>query len=326
MPVLVPFTMGPEELARLRERVRGLPDISQDAALAVQLAALGMRAEIGTENCQLTRFVFDARTGQPVPEGSLRSELVRYGHALGIRIWAEGTSSLDVRLSGLRELLHPAFSFAPGGELPQLVIFPESVARILALRGVEIAIVRDWALNTVFGGFAHDYYVTNFWELENNDTLRYARMVERRQLVFLGTHDLVAHVAGVRADAWDSLARDGRRTREVLTRYFGGIERPTIASLVMPYAAGVVLDDLAQPPVYGDPRRRVALAEILAAIERSPIDPRIPRVLTRFPDAYRHFIELSRGEAREPTNAATLRASLSRMEDEIRRASFVPAA
>ncbi len=305
MSGLLPFDLSPEETQSLRGRLMRLPEVilfSDELQLASLVAALGMRREFGTLNDEMARFVFDAVTGKPIPYPELRSELVRLprpkpnGDVIGVRVWAPGHPSLELRFRGIRELLHPRFSFREDGTLYQCVFFPESIARILALQDTELVLVRPWAMNTIFGGFdpAKNYYQTNFWELENNDALRFARLLTRRQVPFLGTHDLVAHIAGVRAGAWKNLAQKATEVHDTLAEYLHKIKVPTISSLVIPYTIGVLLDDLAQPPNYDAPGRHLVINEGLRVLRERAIDPGQTRMLLKFPLAYEKTIRLAR--------------------------------
>src|SRR6185312_15213328 len=109
-------------------------------------------------------------------------------------------------------------------------------------------IVPQWGLNTIFGGFdgSLHYYQTNLWELDNNDTLRFARLLHKRLIPILGTHDLTAHISGVRHEEVQKLALLGERIADSIERYFDGIraQARTRASLIIPYLVGVLLDDL----------------------------------------------------------------------------------
>lgn len=287
---------GYESLRSLLARQADTVTFAAEPGLASLVACLGIQREVGTINDEMARFVFDADTGLPIAPERLSAELVRYRGAFGVRIRARDCASLDLRFHGIRALLNPRFSFSADGRIRQFVIFPESVARIAQSQGVELVLVRPWALNTIFGGFdpSGHYYQTNFWELENNDSLRFARLIQNRTLPFLGTHDLVAHVAGVQDMAWPSLAAVAKRVGDTLEDYFGEIRVPTIASLVIPYTTGVVLDDLAQPPNYGAAGRLILIDELLRSIQARSVDPERPLKLLRFPSAYEKLIRLGR--------------------------------
>ncbi len=293
------FVVPPEEKASLRRRVaryeREIP-FSLDPELAVIVASLGIQQEVGTQNDEMARFVFDADTGTAVPRESLKAELIRYGGTHGVRIRAEGHVRLDFRFPGIQSLLHPGLSRAADGTLEALVVFPSIVAAFLRGQGVEPVIVVPWALNTIFGGFhpSDGFYQTNMWELLNVDAIRYASLVEKRQLAFLGTHDLVAHAAGTRGEAWDELSKLGTRVRETLEAYIAGVSSPNVSSLILPYVSGIMLDDLAQPPCYGAESRLIVLEEVLKAIDGATLPPAAPLQLLKFPELYARLIDLAR--------------------------------
>jgi len=182
--------MTPEDIEVLRRTLVRQPEIvsfKDELKLASLVASLGIQREAGTLNDEMARFVFDAETGEIIPYHHIRSELVQYNGAVGVRIWAEGHERIDLRFRGIQPLLHPRFSYREDGSIYQCVFFPESIAKILALQGAELVLVREWGMNTIFGGFDPEkhYYQTNFWELENNDTLRFAKLVESRKIPFL---------------------------------------------------------------------------------------------------------------------------------------------
>ena len=299
MTGLAAHTMTPEDVAVLRGKLlRGPEFISykDDPELASLVTSLGICREVGTMNDEMARYAFDGETGEPIDRKQLRAELVRYKTFFGVRIWAEGHETLDLRFRGLRTLLNPRFSYDEKGRLVQCVFFPESIAKILALEDADLGLVRLWGMNTIFGGFdpAKHYYQTNLWELENNDTLRFSKLLTERKIPFLGTHDLVAHVSGVKAHAWPNLTRKAAEVHGALEDYFAGIKVPTIASLVIPYTVGVLLDDLAQPPNYDAVSRHLVIDACLEAIGQGAIKPGEPRLLINFPSSYERAIRLAR--------------------------------
>ena len=288
-----------EDVEILRERVglsASVLRFEDDPKFCARVASLGIHLEVGTINDQLADFLYDLDTGLPLSRASLRSEIVEYRGFVGVRIYSMGTHRIDLRLKGGRELLHPTFSFHPDGSIRELIFFPESIAKIVRLQGVELVLVREWALNTIFGGFdrSRRFYETNAWELVHNDTLRYSGLLRDRRIALLGTHDLTAHVAGLERDAVDELQVRGEETHRKLRTYYGAVKKPSVYSLVLPYAAGVLLDDLAQVGNYGAESRRIVFSEIMELIERRATDPKDDRLLAKFPSAYESLIALAR--------------------------------
>ncbi len=312
---LTAYEMTPKDVRVLRGKLARGPEIlsfRHEPELAALVASLGICREVGTINDEMARFVFDGETGELVNRKKIKAQLVRYHGTVGVKLWAEGYPSLELRFRGLQALLHPRFSFDSHGRLFQCVFFPQSIARILEHDEAELVLVRPWGMNTIFGGFdpSKHYYQTNMWELENNDTLRFADLLAHRKIPFLGTHDLVAHIAGVKASAWPTLTLAAAQVHEALENYFRSIKVPTIASLVLPYTVGVLLDDLAQPPNYDSVGRHIVIQACLDAIADEAIDPGEPRLLTRFPQSYERAITLAResdGEAVKRQARGTVR-------------------
>jgi hypothetical protein len=200
-----------------------------------------------------------------------------------------------------------------------LVLFPEIIAEITRREGVEPVLVKTWGENSIFGGFnpSQGYYQTNFWELENNDTLLFSHLLKNNQLAFLGTHDLVAHLAGLRAERWPALKVQANRAHSAIRTYFHSAEKPSIASLIVPYTLGVVLDDLAQPPSYDSPSHLAVLDSLLQALLTTAIDPSLKTLLTEFPPQFEKLIALSRlkGSEKQPLNIdATLKDMVSAIQ------------
>jgi hypothetical protein len=320
-----------EDKQRLRRAFSSLEEVTpflKSLALAGQIASLGILREIGTVNDELARFIFDFRRQTVIERNSLKADLVRWKGFTGVRIWSEQSDRLELRARGLRDLLHPDFSYDENNNLYQLVIFPEIVARIAALEGIELVLVKSWGMNSIFGGFdpAKEYYQTNFWELENNDALVFSNLVRQGQLALLGTHDLIAHIAGLDAEKWPLLREQAQRVHEGISRYFKKTKRPSIASLILPYTVGVILDDLAQPPTYGSSGHALFLEILLEHLERQSVPADLPTVLTKFPKQFEKIIECSRREvigddaaARQSESAALV----GQLVHEIQQASWL---
>jgi hypothetical protein len=327
MDILHKWIPSEDELQELRVWCDGTTEVVPfhlAPHTAAKIAALGMSREVGTQNDEMARFLFDRRTGDVVRRQSLHAELVTLGSAVGVRIWSEDSDDLEIRFRGVIEYINPKHSYGDDGRLKQIVVFPEAVAKILNMQQVTPVIVRPWARNTIFGGFdpATDYYQTNMWELSNNDTIRFSALVANRQVPFLGSHDFIAHIAGTDGERWPTLQRRGEMVHELLTRYFKGVDKPDVTSLVLPYVAGVLLDDLAQPSSYDDETRIVPLELVCEAIESMEIDPKSKHVLTKFPANFERLIDLARFQ-----NADVVRQRakefVAKLATELRQTSLV---
>jgi hypothetical protein len=293
--------ISPEDKEVLRKEFSKTPEIvplSSNPKFFSKIVSLGIHQEVGTIHDEFSTFLFDARSGKKIPREALRSEMIEYQGYTGIRIWADGYESLDPRVQGMRTLMHPIFSYDARGEIHQCVFFPEVIIKVAALEGAELVSVRPWGINTVFGGFnpTRSYYEGNMWEFINLDALRYSRLLEKRQIVFWGTHDLVSHIAGVRKDAWPELEARGRTARILFEDYFKGTGRPVPFSLVLPYALGMLLDDLAQPMNYQSESRQHVVELLMNAIKTRRIKPDSKRYLLKYPPSVERLIALARAD------------------------------
>jgi hypothetical protein len=324
MGALKSITFPAGTLEGLRREIALLEEVTPFSAcptLAERVASIGIAREVGTINDELARFIFDSESGEPVATASLFAEFVEWNGNVGVKIQSRQSSRLELRARGFTEVTHPSFSYNEDGTIHSLLLFPGLIAKIAALEGVELVLVKSWALNSIFGGFdpSKAYYQTNFWELENNDSLLFANLVRNGRLALLGTHDLIAHVAGVRREAWQSLQVSAERVYGSIRRYFARTASPSVASLVLPYTIGVVLDDLAQPPTYGSRSHLLALELLLAELDQNAIPPHLPTVLTKFPPQFAKIIEASRDSDVSPQ---AMKELVTAMVAEIQKASL----
>lgn len=289
-------------IERLRGEFQKLPCVATfetHPKLAAEIASLGIHREVGGPNNELARFIFDVPSGKRVESTSLKSQIIRWKDFAGIRIWSTQSTQLEIRTPGFKDLLHPAFSYNADGTIKELVIFPEIISKIIKTQGVEAVIVKRWANNTIFGGFdsSKGYYQTNFWELENNDTLLFADLTRNSQVAFLGTHDLIAHICGIKKESWTLLKQQATRVYTGIKNYFESTEKPSIAAMILPYTLGVILDDLAQPPTYGSTSHEAFLDVLLNRLEQRDIPPNLKTVITEFPASFENIITGSRDQS-----------------------------
>lgn len=316
-----------EEIALLRRRFDKLDEVTSfgaDTALASRVASYGIFREVGTVNDELARFIFDVETAAPVRLESLKAELVEWNGLFGLRIFSTDTQRLELRTKGFYEVVHPQLSKNKEGSLQSLFIFPEIINKIAQTEGVELVLMKSWGINSIFGGFdpSKGYYQTNFWEIENNDALKFSDLIRQGKVAFMGTHDLVAHVAGVNRNHWPLLKRNAERVYEAISSYFKSVAKPSISALILPYTIGVVLDDLAQPPSYSSKNHIAVLDELLLKISMNEIPANLPTLLTQFPDSFQKIIDLSRTPNIEQ-KPAEIKSTVDRLIQEIRSSSLV---
>lgn len=296
-PKIIRFSS--EEIALLRRRFEKLAEITSfeaDIKLASRIASYGIFREIGTVNDELARFIFDAETAKPVRLESLKAELVEWNGLFGLRVSSTDSRRLELRTKGFYEVVHPDLSKNEDESLHSLSIFPEVINKIAQSEGVELVLVKSWGTNSIFGGFdpSKGYYQTNFWEIENNDALKFSDLVRQGKVAFMGTHDLVAHIAGIDRRHWPLLKTNAERVYQAIYSYFKTASKPSISALILPYTIGVVLDDLAQPPSYSSKNHIAVLDELLQKISKNEIPANLPTLLTQFPSSFQKIIDLSR--------------------------------
>lgn len=316
-----------EEIALLRRRFEKLDEVTAfeaDVELASRITSYGIFREIGTVNDELARFIFDVESSKPVRLESLKAELAEWNGLFGLRVFSTDSRRLELRTKGFYEVVHPHLSKNEDGSLHSLYIFPEIVNKIANGEGVELVLVKSWGANSIFGGFdpSKGYYQTNFWEIENNDALKFADLVRQGKVAFMGTHDLVAHVAGIDRNHWSLLKRNAERAYEAIYSYFKSTPKPSISALILPYTIGVVLDDLAQPPSYSSKNHIAVLDELLRKISRSEIPANLPTLLTQFPESFEKIIDLSRTPNIEQ-NPTEIKTAINDLVREILNASLV---
>ena len=293
------YSFSANEMKALQKKFNSLSEVtsfSSDAQFASQIASYGILREIGSVNDELAQFIFDARNGSAVRLTSLKAEIIKWDHLFGLRIWSTDTQNLDLRTPGFYEVVHPVLSKNEDGTLHSLYIFPEIINEIAKSQGVELVLVKSWGLNSIFGGFdpTKGYYQTNFWELENNDALKFSDLIRQGKVAFMGTHDLIAHIAGINCMHWPLLKKKANEVYNSITDYFKTALRPSISSLIVPYTIGVVLDDLAQPPSYSSKSHLAFLDELLARLNRNEIPANLSTLLIEFPVSFQNIINLSR--------------------------------
>lgn len=301
MPALETHPFTARAIDRLRSEFQNLSDVtlfSDIPKLASEITSLGILREVSGPNDELARFIFDAPSGALVPRESLKAEIIKWNGFTGVRIWSTQSTRLELRTPSFKDLLHPLFSYNDDGTIQQLVLFPEIISRIAKTQGVDTVIVKRWASNTIFGGFdsSKGFYQTNFWELENNDTLLFADLTRKGQVAFLGTHDLIAHICGINNKSWVLLKQQADLVFHAIRNYFKNVDKPSIASMILPYTIGVVLDDLAQPPTYGSASHFAFLDVLLDSLYCQAIAPDLKTILTEFPSGFEHIITGSRNQ------------------------------
>ena len=106
----------------------------------------------------------------------------------------------------------------------------------------------------------------------------------------------LALAAGIDRPHWPLLQQNAQKVYDTIKSYFGSVVKPSIASLILPYTLGVVLDDLAQPPSYSSKSHLMTLDLLISKISKNEIRADVATLLTEFPASFQKIIDLSRSE------------------------------
>jgi len=258
-----------------------------DPVFNSKLICFIIKHEIGTYKDQLFGFLYDKLTGDAIARDKLRVESIEVAKKDGLSVWVDGCTSLGIRLSGFKELLNPIRSFDSEKQLARLVFFPESIAKIAALQEVELVIVRDWAIAEL-GSIGHKYdpIEERSQAIQNRDALVFASLLENRQLPFLGTHDIVAHIAGLEKNSIVKLSKQSKRAKEIVSNFLSKSSSPSQASLILAFTIGVLLDRMAQPPNYNKITAELIMDNLLLFIEKQ-------QTKEKFPTQYDRLMEVA---------------------------------
>ena len=311
--ILKQIKLSHEEVARI---ARGRPEVSlfqTDAQASALLVSYAMLRELGGVNDRLASRVVDASIGKTVPPATLNGELVSGACGPGFKVTSTIAKRLEVRV--------PGFSAFVRNCEDGVAIFPALAARELARQGLEAVIVKSWLLTTTFSKEDPKtrLFKDEMRELIENDAYLYSELIARKRVVLQGSHDLVDHAAAARADGWIAAAGVASKVAQKLSVYFAGARKGNIASHLIPFALGVLLDELAQSAHYGSGPRILAIEALLAALENSDIRPDDAVALRDFPTS---IDEVTAAARSGNGDLSAVRASVTRYASEIRSLAY----
>ena len=324
-PTIIKFSEEKiQSLKRSFENFNEVTLFNENLKLSSIIASYGIFREVGTLNDELARFIFDATTKKPLRLESLKANFIEWNGLFGLQIFSTDTKHLELRTKGLYDMIHPNLSKNDDRTIHSLYIFPEIINAIAQSEGVELVLVKSWGMNSIFGGFdpMKAYYQTNFWELENNDSLKFSDLIRHGRLAFMGTHDLVAHIAGLDQKQWYLLRQEAQKVYETIHTYFKSVTTPSISTLILPYTAGVILDDLAQPPSYASKNHIAVLNELIKKISTHEIPANLSTFLTQFPNEFKEIIDMSRKQGIE-RNPSEIKTKVNSFVQQILSASLI---
>lgn len=229
--------------------------------------------ELGGVNDEFRQFI--VANGDSKPE-TLSGNIVTIDGKFGLRI-SSGNAFLSITEPTLSEL-----ALNVDGAL---VISPSEIAKLIVQRGLKPVAVRDWLLRSVFSAFdpKKSSYRDELWVLRNNEVLLYSGLVAEHRIIFQDMHDITAHISGLRKEGYGFAAQVAGKVQRKLDSYFGSRGRGNIPSHLIPFLIGIILDGLTQSMIYGSKPRRLAIEELLLALDQIDFKPQDKLKLTGFP-------------------------------------------
>jgi len=224
------------------------------------LVCYSLLSELGGPNDELAQFINGELLGRPADRQSLNAEIGTFGESYCIRI----------------------FSSCRGEDI---IISPAKIASKIRSQGLAPVIVRDWLKRALFTEFNPKTmsYRDQLWVLRNNEVMLYSELVSSGKIIFQDMHDITAHIAGLNSEGYKFAGEVAARVNKKLKSYFGPAQRGNLTSHLIPFLIGVILDGLTQSMIYGSESRRIAINELLDAIDTLSIEPQAKLRLNGFP-------------------------------------------
>jgi hypothetical protein len=247
-----------------------------------------LNLEIGGLNDNLARHFIFTETAEKIGTLDLSSELMFDGNQFAVKFRHRSNLLISLKAEGLKKFCRP---FEDGFLIP-----PGAIAKAISEQGVEPVFVKDWLVNSIFSDFdprVSDYR-EKMWELVNNDSLTYAKLVAKKQMVFQSLHDIVEHSIGISSAGWSSASIIAKKIETELDQYFHGKGKGSISSHIVPFVIGVLLDDLTQSPSYACADRTLVIEELLRSLKTMGLSPFEPKILKKFPPAIELVLKTAR--------------------------------
>jgi len=241
------------------------------------LVCYSLLSELGGPNDELAQFINGELLGRPADRQSLNAEIGTFGESYCLRIFSSSSPRILISVPPLQELV------ICRGE--DIIISPAKIASKIRSQGLAPVIVRDWLKRALFTEFNPKTmsYRDQLWVLRNNEVMLYSELVSSGKIIFQDMHDITAHIAGLNSEGYKFAGEVAARVNKKLKSYFGPAQRGNLTSHLIPFLIGVILDGLTQSMIYGSESRRIAINELLDAIDTLSIEPQAKLRLNGFP-------------------------------------------
>ncbi|MES2768508.1 MAG: hypothetical protein V4596_05115 [Bdellovibrionota bacterium] len=234
--------------------------------MASLIACLGIQFDLGKKDWDRLSAPLNVKIGGA--SNLWKSKLISFKDEIGLCLWSSEIDEFKPDHIDLKYILHP-LSLDENHKLSRLIIFPNLIAQHYRKLGINLVIVKKWALSSFLAEAKNttNYLLTNELEMTNGTPLIQAQLMATNQLAFQGTHDLADHLLGAnrfgleRNQSFYALIHD-KMEKALLQEH----SRPNIMR-VLAYLMGVILDDMAQPIWYNSEKHYQTLKKALNNFE-----------------------------------------------------------
>lgn len=270
--------------------------LSSEPLLGPLATCLGLQSEIGHSQRDRLSFPLGIDLSK-FKSNPWHSEVITFQNLIGLRFWIPEVSEFKIRHPDFKDILHP-LSLDKYGKLSQIVIFPTLVAEHYQKRGLELVIVRDWALSSFLApDQSLNYLQTNIWEIETNSAYLQTRLMNNRQIAFSGTHDVADHLLDGNQQGMAINENLYSKASQLYEKIFSRRQQKKKITLLASYLVGVLLDDLAQPNWYSSLNHRWLTDQALHFLaETEKLERDIPRL--ELPQSFHNLIKKLRSDRR----------------------------
>lgn len=280
MEIVKEINLDLKEIENLRSWVQSLDDVTpfqKESRKSALVVCYSMIREIGGVNDNLALHIYDSSTGIKIARSSLRGVLVELDGAIGMSVTSSDAERIETRIPGFKKFILATKN--------GFILFPGFAANHLTKENIEPVLVKKWLLKTTFAATdpKTDFYKDDMWEIIENDAYIYASIVAKRQMVLQGLHDLVDHASSAKSEGWVCASEIAAEMHQKFSDYFQRRPQGNIPSHLIPFAAGVILDELTQMPHYQSKGRIFAIRLLLAKLNTLNIDPFALLKLSDFP-------------------------------------------
>jgi len=321
MNIFTEIDLSRNELNSLKEWVQSLDGMTSffaDIRKSSLVMNYSMLQELGGINDNLALHLYDVPSGARIARESLQGVLVKYKDMLGLKVTSTSSTSIELRIPGIERFIH----FDSEG----FALFPELIAHYLAQENIEPVLVKKWLLHTTFSEIdpKTHLYKDDMWELIENDAYLYAILIAERKMVLQGLHDVVDHAANAKSDGWTCASEIATEMRDKLRSHFQEEFQGNLPSHLIPLAAGVLLDELAQMPHYHSRKRITAIRQLLQKMDSANINPFAPLMLSDFPTSIDDITAAVRARVDPKSDTGLIQSCIDHYADEVRRLTYNP--